>query len=270
MLKFLGMDQEKFMYKGITKNGFKVIFELLGDKDRRILIDIKHFSAQARKDYYDYLKANFPQEKIPILCSHTGFINKTETLADLIQQTDDGSELKDEYLLNWTINMCKEDLQEIQASGGLVGVQIDLKRLVGKKYKKLIEDASEVRRAVLSCEIVWANIFTAVGSLNNKEAWDMLCIGSDYDGIVSFLPGYQTFAQYPDLKNKMGEVLTKKSFTNIQEIKVNGKFLDNAEIIRLMFGLTPEQIIDKIFSTNAIDFWKKHFVDQKLALPDVV
>lgn len=263
----LNIDQNRFLYKGINKNGKKILFEILGDKQRRILIDIKHFSAQARKDYYQYLEDTFPDENIPVICSHTGFINKYTTLDQLILQVDDGSDLRNEYLLNWTINLCKEDLEVIQKSNGLIGIQTDLKRLVGKKYHKAIKKMSGNDASKMSCEIVWANIFTAISCLNNKAAWDLLCIGSDYDGIVSYLPGYPTFAEYPKLKVDLVTSLTNKSFQYIHNININGKFLDNTEIDRLMFGYTPLELVDKIFSTNALHFWKKHFLDQKIQIP---
>src|SRR5690606_41331429 len=52
------------------------------------------------------------------------------------------------------------------------------------------------KQKILSAEIMWANIFTAVGLLNDAKAWGMICIGSDYDGVVSYLPGYPTMCEY--------------------------------------------------------------------------
>lgn len=273
-LKIAGVNQSNFINKGLTKNGKKVIEEMLGDLARPILVDIKHFSAQARKDFYAYiegpLSVKYGNRKFPILCSHTGLINNMETLDELIQHTDNKRGLTYQYLHNATINMCKEDLEHIMASDGLIGIQIDRKRLMGKRYTDLIKEATPAKQKTLSGEIVWANIFTAVGLLNDVKAWDMLCIGSDYDGVVSYLPGVPAMSEYGGLKDTLKKVLNNRNWTAIHKIEVNGNMLDDQEITRLMFGYTTDELIDKIFSINAISFWQKHFIDQTLPEVDLV
>lgn len=268
MRNIMNINQQSFLDNGLTPKAKEIIFELMCDDRRQILVDIKHFSARARKEYYAYieeLKLQKPAMNFPILCSHTGFVNNVTTLDELALSNDNGASIKNEWLHTWSINMCKEDLQHIQASGGLIGLQIDLKRLIGKKYEKELKKPKDAEsRLRLSCEVVWANIFTAVGLLNNKAAWDLLCIGSDYDGIVTYLPEVKTLAEYPTLKTKMKQVLDNGQFVAIDQVDVDGRKLDSATRNALMFGYSSEEILDKVFTTNAVAFWKDHFVDQVL------
>lgn len=276
ILGFAGVNQDNFIYKGLQASGKKIITTMLGDTSRPILVDIKHLSPLARRDFYKFLENDIKDQfgkKYPIICSHTGIIDDMETLSELIACKGNEKKLNKGYLHNTPINMCKEDLQHISDSGGMIGIQIDLKRLAGREYLNLlkrtttydatnqpVEDIEAQKR--LSREIVWANIFAAVGLLNKKSAWKLLCIGSDYDGIVSFLPGYPTMSEYKYLKSDMQTALEQMSFQAIERIVINGKALDNSEIERLMFGYSAEELTDMVFSTNAVDFWSKHYTDQ--------
>ncbi len=294
LLKIAGVNQDNFVNRGIEPKGKEIIRQLLGDLNRQILVDIKHFSPRARHQFYEYLEGELGDEfgtktetspgvfettkrVFPILCTHTGFINGSDmmTLKELVEHTKDDKELVKDYLNNSTINMCREDLIHIKKSKGLIGVQIDLKRLAGKKYLNLLnstvsENANvekvgdEVKQKALSCEIVWANVFTAAALLDDADIWDILCIGSDYDGIVSFLPGYPTMAEYKHLKNDMKAALEQRNFTAMKNIPVNGIKLNDNEITRLMGGLSPEEITERLFTQNALKFWAQHFTDQVL------
>lgn len=283
-LKLLGVKQKAFMGKGLTAKGKEVIDEMLGDVNRPILADIKHLSPKARIEFYEYIKEDIPNKfgkNYPVICSHTGIIGDDINLAGLKNYTGKEEKLAKGYLNGSTINMCKEDLEKISASNGLVGIQIDLKRLAGKEYLDKYKEAvtydalnqpveDEVEQKRLSCEIVWANIFTAMVWLNKKTAWKLFCIGSDYDGIVSFLPGYPTMSEYGRLKEDMMHVLENMNFkyceniTIYTQIKDYDQTLNNQVIKHLMFGYTAEELVDMVFSTNAVAFWSKHYTDQQL------
>jgi len=286
----LGLKQDEYLNDGITAAGYKIIKELLStEKEFRINVDIKHFSAQSRIDYYKLLDDEYSfmeggkrKYKVPIICSHTGIASSPQTLVEMKMHAVNEYTATNTYLHNWSVNLCREDLEKIQDSDGLIGLQIDLKRLTGDKYlNTIIKDQKAIRKetnpvvkkemeaklAKLSCETVWANLFTAMALLNvnrpnNKAAWDLFCIGSDYDGIVSYLPGYTTMDSYSTLKEDMKKSLDKAEYMFMGNIDINGKKLDKAFIQSLMFGYTSDQLLDKIFSDNAITFMAKNFVDK--------
>jgi len=79
------LDQSDGMNSGITPNGREILRLLLSVDDhlefspaklgRRILIDIKHLSALARKEYYhDFLKPLMAKgDIIPVIASHVAY-----------------------------------------------------------------------------------------------------------------------------------------------------------------------------------------------------
>jgi len=265
LIKLIGtiVSQSEGLNEGLKGLGEEVIDLLLKTTNGpRILIDIKHMSPRCRKDFYAYIKTKYwsKDDKFPLICSHTGVVSKGRTLDALIAQ-DDVAELHDStnYLHENSINLCEEDIMMIAETNGLIGIQLDEKRVAGnniieiiKKNKQLGSD--DLRKQYV--KVLFANLFEVVKTVGTSKGWDLLSIGSDYDGLINHLDFYPTSGEMPVLKNDMLAFLN-----NPEEISQPGfnYSVPLPEINRLMFGLTPDDIIDKIFAGNAMTFLKNNF-----------
>jgi len=265
LMKLIGtiVSQAEGLNEGLKELGKEVIKLLLKKSNGpRILIDIKHMSPQCRKDFYAFIKTEYwnKQDTFPLVCSHTGVLSKCRTLDALILQDDD-AELHDisNYLHENSINLCAEDIRIIAESKGLIGIQLDEKRIAGNTIIGIIKKnkqpgSDELRRQYV--KVLFANLFEVVRTVNTQQGWDILCIGSDYDGLINHLDFYPTTAEMPDLRKDMLEFLSDP-----EEISQPGfnYSVPLPEIKRLMFGLTAAAIIDKIFAGNTMAFLKDNF-----------
>ena len=122
---------EKEFNEGSTATGIRV------RKVPRVLIDVKHMSVASRKDYYEMLDTTFHGQDIPIICSHTGIADTIDSFNEL-QRVDDKAEEKNErnYFHKAQINLCGDDVRRIVKSKGLIGIQLDEKRIAGAGFVK--------------------------------------------------------------------------------------------------------------------------------------
>jgi microsomal dipeptidase-like Zn-dependent dipeptidase len=257
------VSQTEGMNEGLKGMGKEVIRLLLKTTNGpRVLIDIKHMSPACRKDFYSFIQTDYwmHNDKFPLICSHTGVVSKSKTLDALIIQ-DDKMEWQDNsnYLHEQSINLCAEDILIIAETGGLIGIQLDEQRIAGniaievvKKNRKL--SSEDVRKQYV--KILFANLFEIVKTVNTKNGWNLLSIGSDYDGFIHHLDFYPTTAEIPVLKKDMLDFLIQPE--DISPIGFDYS-LPLHEMHRLMFGLAAEEIIQKIFATNVMNFLEKNF-----------
>ena len=91
-------------------------------------------------------------------------------------------------------------------------------------------------------KLILDNIFFFVEAVNEKTAWDILSLGTDFDGVITHFNDYKDMSFIPDLKNNLINYLNEYQYKK-----------------DLWFGYNPEMIFDKIFHTNAYLFLKKHF-----------
>ena len=265
LMKLIGtfVSQDEGLNEGLKEIGKEVINYLLRkDNGPRILIDMKHISPQCRKDFYAFIETKYwlKNDIFPIICSHTGVVSKKRNLTDLMKQDDD-AELHDNsnYLHENSINLCEEDVLIIAKTNGLIGIQLDEKRIAGNNIIEVIKNddtLSEVDLRMQYVKVLCANMFEIVKTVNTVKGWDLLSIGSDYDGLINHLDFYPTTADMPTLKKDMLNFLKKP--TEKSQAGFNYK-LTLAEINRLMFGLSAEDIIDKIFAGNVMAFLKNNF-----------
>jgi len=91
-----------------------------------------------------------------------------------------------------------------------------------------------------------ANILTGVQAIGEASAWDVFCIGSDFDGMITPVDSYQTVGDYPELANDLIAFLNDPSpIFDLFSVE---------EITGLMFDYTAEEIVNKIMSENVINF----------------
>lgn len=262
------ISQDEGLNGPLNENGKAVLRALLSTSNgRRIHIDIKHMSPKCRQDYYAFLDTEFATDSIPIISSHTGILSKYHTLQELRSMKDD-DELtnKRNYLHEQTINMCKEDILRIHASKGVLGIQLDEKRIMGHKTLSRLKQRNQ-NNTPIYCEILWVNIFQIIRFVNQKSAWDIITIGSDYDGMINHLDLYPTEADMASLRfDLMQHLAMAKGFDTSS---FNLKPFSAKEIKDLMFGYTIDEIIDKLFSQNALDFIARNFSKGSPATPKI-
>ncbi len=132
---------------GITPLVKEVIKEALSQPNR-ILIDIKHMSLEARKQYYNILESDYNSEGIPILISHGGVTgvswdNKPVSCRKKYREWMKVRYFKPKGLMGtnfnpWSINLYDEEIKKIVESDGLIGLNLD-ERILGAKQKKRAE-----------------------------------------------------------------------------------------------------------------------------------
>lgn len=233
----------------ITPLGEKVIKRMLDRSEgRRILVDVKHMSIPARKWYYNYLETLRAEgDTVGIISSHSTVAGISwEDEAYLAK--DKKGKNKKSYLNLWNISLCDEDVRQIHLSKGIVGIMLDKYRLVGEEGKKLLKDAipgsSQSRK--LYAKILWANIFECIEAVDDKSAWDIIAIGSDFDGMI--VP----FESYPR-SNEMPE-LAKDLLGFLQEPEALFDLFTKEEVEKLMFGYSPEELLRKVMFENGYEF----------------
>jgi hypothetical protein len=115
--------------------------------------------------------------------------------------------------------------------------------------KQLLNIGSEegIKKAYL--KLIWDNVFTIVNSINNKSAWNIISIGSDYDGAINHLHNYDSSEKMHLLFNDLLNFLKE---TNYQK--------------KLWFGYEPRQLMTKIFAGNATAFVQNNWIDRKAVL----
>lgn len=241
--------QNKGLDMGMTPLGEKVVKRMLDrTQGRRVLVDIKHMSVEARKWYYDYLQTLRKKgDTVAVVSSHS-------TVAGLswedkeFQKKDNAAKLKNAYLHTWTISLCDEDVQEIHKSKGVLGIMLDKNKLVGDLGKKAYDETipGSVQRRKVAVKILWMNIFACIRAVNERSAWDIITIGSDFDGMISPFEFYPRSNEMPDMAADMLDFL--KNPSDIFNL------FTKSEVERLMFGYTPEEIMRKVFFDNAYQF----------------
>ncbi|MEO1438333.1 MAG: hypothetical protein AAFV80_22520, partial [Bacteroidota bacterium] len=240
--------------------GKKVVQALLSKANgRRILIDVSGMSLASRRQFYQFRdELSRPDDNIPIIASHVGISGKSWD--DPIYLLEDNkTKNKDSYLNHWMHNLSREDIQTIHASKGLIGLQINPQALCGdlaiEEANATIAGTKQHREVYVKS--VMANLLMIASSVNEKSAWDMITIGSNFDNLKSVIPMYPTAEELPDLRKDLYNFM--KAPTDIFEL-----FTAN-EVKRLMFGHKPEDLVNKIFTANALSFLEENLPENAIA-----
>ena len=245
--------QEHGMTYGFQDLGWKVMKRLLDNSDgKRIHVDIKHMNYRSRQEYFSWLKANHAEEyqrkEIPIIVSH-GACNGKISFSN--PSPTPGLEMTASRMYDAEINFYDEEIIEIARSGGIIGLQLDERRIASKQFKRSLrlELASSTRRKHSNSKMVWNNIEHIVCLLDKHDmfAWDCIAIGSDFDGLVDPINMFWTAEDMDDL---------------MQYIERHAhNFLSNTEVpLKNAFNkITALEVVDRIFHYNAYEFFRKYF-----------
>jgi len=255
------LDQSAGLNNGITSLGRKAIDLLTSDANgRRILIDVKHMSVKARNEYYKIAK----ERNLPVIASHvamSGINDFPEIPAD---RREDHVKY---YFSRWSINLSDRDVREIYASDGLIGIALHEGRMPGgKANKKFAAIKNKIKKGEFYDDVlhkayiklVMSNIFQLVQAVGEPDAWRIIMIGSDYDGIMNPFDVYPKSSYFKrfiiDLKEFLDEPFPVIIYKNDQE-----DLLSVDEIKHLMFGISSREIAHMIAIDNFEQFIKKYF-----------
>jgi microsomal dipeptidase-like Zn-dependent dipeptidase len=92
-------------------------------------------------------------------------------------------------------------------------------------------------------QIFWDNVFRGIQAVNQKSAWDIFCIGSDFDGGIEHMEPYDGEDKMQNLWMDLYSFLERNQYQK-----------------QLWFGYKPEELVNKIMFQNLINFSERHFV----------
>lgn len=242
----IACSQQQGLDQSFTELGKFVLNELLSTENgKRILIDTRHMSVNARRYYIDYVAEHNrknPSDCIPLISSHSA-VNGFDSLFDSNQQKDTMKKKKYTPFCAWSLNISAEEARAINDSGGIAGVILDKGRHSGIKQLKAIEKIKDPQeRKDQFLQLLCNNIFFYVEAVNKVTAWDMLTLGTDFDGVITHFDICEDMSKLPSLKADLIQYIKKKKYKS-----------------ELWFGYTPEELMHKLFAQNAMDFLKRNF-----------
>lgn len=252
------INQDEGVNAGFTDDGREVLRLLLSiDKNnnkvnkngRRVLIDVKHLSVVARREFYDEIVEPCMKKGdiIPVIASHVAYsgVEKIQTLVNNLDKEKDGVSAKrfGHEFNCWSINVCDEDIIMIFKTGGLIGLNLDQK-VLGISIEDQENESTHIHYIWHNMKaIMKAVLQSSEENLPPKEnVTDFLCLGTDFDGYNDPVYKYASTIDFADLRKDLVDAISK-----------------DPEKDKLLFGLTAEELTEKICFTNALDFVLKNF-----------
>ncbi|NNE02643.1 MAG: peptidase M19 [Eudoraea sp.] len=238
-------DQSEGLNQGFTTLGKKVLERLLDNTNgTRILPDIKHMSPVARNEYYALLDGNNTDDKdIPLIISH-GACNGLVSFADPVpSHTTTAKKLNPV-----AINFYDDEIIRLAKSGGIIGLQLDERRIANKSTLKKTKH-SLFRNKIMHyrSELLWNQLqhIAELLDANDLFAWDCMAIGSDFDGIIDSLNGFWTSEELPYL----ADFLERHAHNYMQTAVFKNEYNK----------IGADEVVKKVMTRNANDFFKKYF-----------
>jgi microsomal dipeptidase-like Zn-dependent dipeptidase len=303
---------------GITPLGMSFIDEALSTRNGpSIYIDVKHMSLGSRIAYYELRKQRYPH--IPIVASHMGvtglswhdwqsrgqpiirWVRRQATHIDvkynniisypktLPQPSPANPPLAPASVVTfnpWSINLYDEDITEILASDGLIGLSLDI-RILGMGNDRQVAHEHEAERLSLNEQLfsvhdhlqngrndfdqlpdkrIQASLAHVEYLCNNllhivrvgrktigDRVWDHICLGSDFDGLIvsiEFLNNQRTKANnIPELRTRLKALLPIVAQKMGMPLIIDGSAPD----------AFLERMLDKFFLKNALRFLQTYF-----------
>ncbi len=244
------IDQSEGLGSGITELGRAVLREMIsGRTGPMILPDLKHMSPLARKELYALRRnGELGNTRFPLLFSHAA--------CNGLQSYDNplpGDFPTTATLNAASINLYDDEIVEIARSGGLIGLQLDERRIVSPETRSRIKH-SLLRHKIMHyrSELLWNQVQHIAEVLDRAGlfAWDCMAIGSDYDGIIDSLNGFWTAEELPYL----ADFLERHAYNYMK--RPNLGLAGNL--------IAPDQIIARLFSGNGHRFLQQHFTGASL------
>lgn len=238
-------DQSEGLNTGFTAMGKKVLNRLIDNTDgKRIIPDIKHMSTASRKEYYALLDSGKPQFKnIPVVVSH-GACNGLKSATNKIP----GNSAVATKLNPVEINFFDNEIIRIAKSKGIIGLQLDERRIASKQTLKDTKNSIKRNKIMhYRSELLWNQIQHIIEILDNEGlfAWDCIALGTDFDGIINPLNGFWTSEELPYLADFLERhVFNYMSDHNLSEPK---NIIDADEIVARVMSLNGKAFLEKNF-----------------------
>jgi len=228
-MKILHHNDFKPVGCGITPLGKEVIIEAL-NQPNRILIDIKHMSLEARRQYYEILETDYGSERIPILISHSGLTGVSWDNKPVACRKKDHGWIKVRYFKPeglmgtkfnpWSINLYDEEIIKIVASDGLIGLNLD-ERILGAKQKRRAERVEYFSPEEFNRSDFRLQFFRSIFAMDWDEAPSQEELNSS-EIRIQVIEILRDIIMNPDILNDL-EGLTRRIddlYTNLQSIPV--------------------------------------------------
>ena len=258
------LDQRPGKNEGFSRLGRDVVEGLLSrENGRRVLIDVKHMSVKTRIEFYEILEEQYwsKGEELPVICSHAA-MSGYKTLKES-DARDTYRLWNSHYLSRQSINLSDEEAGIIAASNGLVGIVLHGARLPGGLAKMQMKNArNRDHLRDLSVKLIMSQFFQFVRAVGDKKAWNMLCLGSDMDGVIESLDIYPNYRLTGDLAVHCFQFFTRP--LDLLEIGLN-----KMKVRELMYGYDPQELTEKLMSKNILDFMEKYFQDSYLKKKEI-
>ncbi len=256
---FLPSEREAFepedLNTEVTEAGQAAISRLLDKKvGRRILMDMAGMNVKSRFWYYNFVKdARYRKDSIPILYTNAGVSGLKDTDNEYENNNEVVKNNQNTYLNHRKYNLCRQDILELVNSQGLFGLSLERDKLMGKMFQTRYGAASanSAERRKIAVEAIVANIYTFIKTAQTIDAWDMICISSNFDMYSRHLEIYDS----ADKMSQLGKDLYQ-FFSNPYDIEDVAK---KSEIISIMYKIPAQELVEKIMYKNALNFIKKHF-----------
>jgi len=208
-------DQGNYSTMGFTELGKEVIKEMVR---QNIIIDVKHLSVPSRQWLYEQ---DFMRNK-PVVASHSA-VNGAKTMADSMADNNTHKKAQEKYnksnqFNTWDLNLSDQEIEIIARRGGLIGLSIDQRIIMGKKKLQCIKISALVpfgkKKTELWCQPVYDNIMYIARTLKDKgidedKIWDTVTLGTDYDGLINPVNSYRTTLEFPTLEDTLTAIFKK-------------------------------------------------------------
>lgn len=242
-------QQGDYTDTGFSEFGKSLIRELCMEG---IVIDVKHLSVTSRQWLY---KQDFTQN-IPVMASHSA-VNGCATmeLSKALNHNHDEAnrKYKDSSTFNtWDINLSDEEIYEIAKRGGIIGLSLDQRIIMGKANLRNIQLLGKIPFMCKNnwCKPLYQNALYIAKALDRagykrENLWDYVSIGSDFDGMINPINDVKTAQDFPAMEESLLVIFKK----NKRDEALLKNLSDN-EIA---------QIVRKMCSTNALKFLQRNF-----------
>ena len=240
-------NQNRGLGTGITPLGFEVIELLLDNTNgKRIPIDVKHMSKDARKSYYGLLETTYAQENIPVIASH----GAANGMRSIVEEDKTDYPERAHHFNNIAINFYDDEFVRIAKSNGIFGIQLDERRIGSPKAirKSKIYFPNKRKQLQKKSLLVWRQIEHVAEVLDSKGlfCWGIQCIGSDFDGIVDPINGFWTAENIKDL----GEELLNRAREYLD---------DNRHNLQSFNQISSEAVVERVLRLNALEFIRRTY-----------
>ena len=291
-MKLINHDEFIPQGRAISPAGYRLLEEAMQhDKEHYpMLIDVKHMSIESRREFYAFRRSHFPH--IPITASHVGCtgISRDNALdvieiinapvfnkrkCNLVTYRKPAGILQGTEFNPWSINLYDEDIVEILASDGLIGLSLD-QRILGcgdiarEKMSKaetftgiipdrpiLGRDPNEKRPAKDAdlhfrhfCNTLFHIVKVSERLVQPRvDPWTKVVIGSDFDGLIDAVDFCTNATEYKNIATWMAEQLPAL-----------------AAEAGISLPAPPEQLISQLLYGNAQAFLEKYYAAGSFAV----